>query len=133
MTSLPAGRVGLKQRGKIKPGYYADLVVFDPEKIIDKATFTEPHQYPEGIHYVFINGTLAIDKGKFLNQRPGQVLRRSHHSHSTVYPGEKWQKWKTPEAAGWSNTKIDEAKKYADSLKTEAVMVVLDGKILTEW
>ncbi len=133
MTSLPAARVGLKQRGKIKPGYYADLVVFDPEKIIDKATFTEPHQYPEGIHYVFINGTLAIDKGKFLNQRPGQVLRRSHHSHSTVYPGEKWQKWKTPEAAGWSNTKIDEAKKYADSLKTAAVMVVLDGKILTEW
>ena len=63
MTSLPAARVGLAQRGQVKPGWFADLVVFDPETVIDKATFEKPHQYPEGIHHVFINGMAAIAGG----------------------------------------------------------------------
>jgi CubicO group peptidase (beta-lactamase class C family) len=133
MTSLPAMRVGLKQRGQIKPGHYADLVVFDPKKIIDKATFTDPHQYPEGIHYVFINGTAAIAKGKFLNQRAGEVLRRSNHSHSSVFPGEQWEKWVKPEAAGWTTAGLKKAKDYTQSLKTSAVMIVQGGKVVDEW
>ena len=133
MTSLPAMRVGLKQRGQIKPGHYADLVVFDPKKIIDKATFTDPHQYPEGLHYVFINGTAAIAKGKFLNQRAGEVLRRSNHSHSSVFPGEQWEKWVKPEAAGWTTAGLKKAKDYTQSLKTSAVMIVQGGKVVDEW
>ena len=133
MTFLPAARVGLKQRGQIKSGYYADLVVFDPKKIIDKATFTDPHQYPEGIHYVFINGTAAIAKGKFLNQRTGQVLRRANHSHSIVFPGEQWEKWIKPEAAGWTTAGLKKAQEYTEFLKTSAVIIVQGGKVVDEW
>ncbi|MDP6903431.1 MAG: amidohydrolase family protein [Verrucomicrobiota bacterium] len=133
MTSLPAMRVGLKQRGQIKPGHYADLVIFDPKKIIDKATFTDPHQYPEGIHYVFINGIAAIAKGKFLNQRTGEVLRRSSHSHSSVFPGQQWEKWVKPEEAGWTTDGLKKAKDYTQSLKTSAVMIVQGGKVVDEW
>ena len=133
MTSLPAMRVGLKQRGQIKPGHYADLVIFDPKKIIDKATFTDPHQYPEGIHYVLINGIAAIAKGKFLNQRTGEVLRRSSHSHSSVFPGQQWEKWVKPEEAGWTTGGLKKAKDYTQSLKTSAVMIVQGGKVVDEW
>lgn len=77
MTSLPAQRIGLSDRGILKVGAYADLVIFDPNTIIDKATFTEPHQYPEGIHYVLINGKMAIKNGEFHDVRNGKVLRKS--------------------------------------------------------
>ena len=76
MTGLPAMRMGLKDRGVIKEGYKADLVVFDPATIIDKATFTEPHQYPEGISHVFVNGKITVNKGKYEDVRAGVVLRR---------------------------------------------------------
>jgi N-acyl-D-aspartate/D-glutamate deacylase len=54
----------------------ADLVVFDPATVRDRATFTEPHQYPEGIPYVIVNGTVTVDDGAFIDARPGMVLRR---------------------------------------------------------
>jgi N-acyl-D-amino-acid deacylase len=74
MTSLPAQIMGLKDRGTIRTGYWADLVIFDPATIADKATFTDPHQYPAGIPYVFVNGVAVVDNGKFTQTTPGRVL-----------------------------------------------------------
>ncbi len=75
MTSLPANRVGLKERGLLKTGFYADVVVFDPATIIDKATFENPHQYSEGISVVLVNGQAVYEGGKFTGNLPGKVLR----------------------------------------------------------
>lgn len=77
MTSLPAKRLGLMERGLIKVGNYADITVFDPQTIKDVATFEDPHRYPTGIEYVIINGKLAVDGGVFQNVLEGRVLRRS--------------------------------------------------------
>lgn len=74
MTSLTAQIMGLKDRGQIREGYAADLVLFDLSRIQDKATFTQPHQYPEGIPYVFVNGVAVVDNGKFTDATPGKVL-----------------------------------------------------------
>lgn len=76
MTSLPANKIGLKNRGIIKEGYWADIVIFNPDKIKDKATFENPHQYPEGIYYVIVNGQLAVDNGKITGLKPGKILKR---------------------------------------------------------
>jgi dihydroorotase/N-acyl-D-amino-acid deacylase len=76
MTSMPARRLGLSDRGFITAGALADVVVFDAERVADRATFTEPHQYPAGIDFVVVNGTIAVDGGRFLDLRPGRVLRR---------------------------------------------------------
>jgi len=76
MSSLPAGRMGLKDRGRVAEGTWADLVVFDPATVADKATFQNPHQYPEGIPYVIVNGVPVVDSGKWSGAGPGQVLRR---------------------------------------------------------
>jgi N-acyl-D-amino-acid deacylase len=73
MTSLPAQIMRLPDRGSIRPGYWADLVVFD-ETIEDTATFTQPHQYPKGIPYVFVNGVAVVDDGKFTRALPGKVI-----------------------------------------------------------
>ncbi len=75
MTSLPANRVGLRDRGVLKPGMFADVVVFDPNSVRDKATFEDPHQYSEGIEYVFVNGTAVWENGKFLGNFPGRAIR----------------------------------------------------------
>jgi N-acyl-D-amino-acid deacylase len=77
MSSLPAQRLGLQDRGLIKEGMYADIVVFKPDIVQEKATFTDPHQYPEGIEYVIVNGTVIIEKGKHTGALPGRVLRKS--------------------------------------------------------
>jgi N-acyl-D-amino-acid deacylase len=74
MTSLAAQIMGLKDRGLIREGYWADLVIFDLATIADKATFTEPHQYPEGIPFVFVNGVAVVDGGKLTRATPGKVL-----------------------------------------------------------
>lgn len=76
MTMMPADRLGLKERGRIKENTFADVVVFNPETVADKSTFQNPHQYPEGIDFVFVNGTLAVDGGKFIDARSGVVLRK---------------------------------------------------------
>ena len=76
MTSLPADRLELTERGRITEGAIADLVIFDPSSVADRATFQEPHQYPVGIPFVIVNGVVTIDAGEFLDLRPGKVLRR---------------------------------------------------------
>jgi dihydroorotase/N-acyl-D-amino-acid deacylase len=75
MTSLPAERMGLSDRGQIKVGYRADLTIFDPQTIREVATFTDPHHYPEGIVHVLVNGQWAIRDGALVNGKAGKVLR----------------------------------------------------------
>ena len=75
MTSLPAQRLGIKNRGILKTGFYADLVLFDPATVTDKATFENPHQYSEGISLVLVNGMPVWENGKFTGNLPGRVLR----------------------------------------------------------
>ena len=77
MTSLPANRLRLIDRGRISPGMAADIVIFDPNRIQDNATFTDPLVYSEGIDYSIINGVLVIDDGKYNDSRPGRLLRSS--------------------------------------------------------
>ncbi|HXR99062.1 MAG TPA: D-aminoacylase, partial [Pyrinomonadaceae bacterium] len=75
MTGAPAARVGLKERGSIKEGMFADITIFDPSKVIDRATFESPNQYPIGIDYVIVNGKLSVDKGQRTSVLSGRVLR----------------------------------------------------------
>jgi len=75
MTGFPAERFNLKERGLVKPGYLADLVLFDYEKIQDKATWSDPHHYPEGLPYVLVNGKLVVDEERITGQLPGKILR----------------------------------------------------------
>ena len=74
MTSLPASRFGLKDRGTIKEGAHADLVLFDPATICDAATFDNPMQPATGIHFVWVNGEPVWAAGKSTGNRPGTVL-----------------------------------------------------------
>lgn len=76
MASFPAQRLGLMDRGVLRPGAWADVVVFDLERIRDRATNLYPHQYPEGIDYVFVNGILVVDGEQHTNALPGKVLRQ---------------------------------------------------------
>lgn len=73
-TGLPAEALGFKDRGLVKQGYAADVVVFDPARIADKATYTEPHQYAEGVSYVLVNGKLEVENGKFTGILAGKPL-----------------------------------------------------------
>jgi N-acyl-D-amino-acid deacylase len=75
MTSLPARKHRLRQRGEIRPGYFADLCLFDPETVVDRATYEEPRQYPEGIPYVIVNGALVVDGGAHTGAHAGRLLR----------------------------------------------------------
>jgi len=75
MTSMNAAKIGIKERGLLKEGYWADITVFDPKTVADRATFEKPHQYPVGIPYVIINGQMVIDGDKHTGAVPGQVLR----------------------------------------------------------
>jgi len=77
MTSLPARKHRLAGRGVLELGAYADIVVFDPERIADIATYTEPRQYPAGIEYVVVNGQVAVDAGSQTDVRAGRMLRRA--------------------------------------------------------
>ena len=74
MTSLPAENLGLDRRGRIREGFFADLVVFDPETIADRATFTDPHQYSVGVRDVVVNGRIALRDGEFAGELPGRAL-----------------------------------------------------------
>jgi N-acyl-D-amino-acid deacylase len=75
MTSLPANTFRLANRGQLHEGFWADLVVFDPKTVSDRATFTEPHQYPVGVEYVLVNGAAVFEKGRMTSERPGRALR----------------------------------------------------------
>jgi dihydroorotase/N-acyl-D-amino-acid deacylase len=75
MTSLAAQRVGLTERGLLRPGMYADITVFDPNTIIDNSTFEQPQQLATGVSYVFVNGVAVVDDGKVTSALPGRALR----------------------------------------------------------
>jgi N-acyl-D-amino-acid deacylase len=74
MTSLPASRFGLEKRGLLKAGWRADVTVFDPKAVADRATFERPREYPAGIEYVLVNGAVVIERGEHTGKRPGKVL-----------------------------------------------------------
>jgi N-acyl-D-amino-acid deacylase len=74
MTALPATRFGLEQRGLLQTGYIADITIFDPATIVDRATFERPQEYPEGIEFVLVNGELVVEDGEHTGKRPGRVL-----------------------------------------------------------
>ena len=76
MTDLPAQTIGLKDRGRLKAGQAADLVVFDPARIRDTATYAEPLSYPHGIHFVIVNGGLLLEDGELYPLSPGRILRK---------------------------------------------------------
>jgi len=75
MTSLPARTFNLSDRGLVRAGMAADLVVFDPARVQDQATYAKPHQYSQGFDYVLVNGKVVVDEGKLTNTRAGQTLR----------------------------------------------------------
>jgi len=77
MTGLSARRFGLHNQGSIEVGKYADLCIFDPQTILDSATFEQPTRPAIGIHYVFVNGQIALEKGVPTAVRAGRVLRRN--------------------------------------------------------
>jgi N-acyl-D-amino-acid deacylase len=74
MTSLPAQTFGFRDRGLIREGFAADLVIFDAQKVVDQATFKNPHQYAAGIHYVLVNGKMVVSEGKHTGARSGKIL-----------------------------------------------------------
>ena len=75
LTSLPADNLKLDRRGGVEKGYYADIVIFDPATIIDRATFEKPHQYATGMIHVFVNGTQVLKDGQHTGAKPGRVVR----------------------------------------------------------
>ena len=75
MTGVPAERLGLRERGLLREGYFADVTVFDPATVADRATFAQPHQAAAGIRYVLVNGRLTLDDGRPTAERPGRGLR----------------------------------------------------------
>jgi N-acyl-D-amino-acid deacylase len=75
MTSMPADKLRFSDRGRLIEGKAADVVIFDYDTIQDKATFTEPHQYPVGIPYVIVNGELVINNGEHTGAMPGKVIK----------------------------------------------------------
>ena len=75
MTGLPAGNLSLTNRGLIREGYFADITIFDPRTVIDRATFEEPNQYPVGINFVIVNGQIEVDNGQRTPALAGRVLR----------------------------------------------------------
>jgi dihydroorotase/N-acyl-D-amino-acid deacylase len=82
MTSLPADRLGLRERGQIRAGFFADIVVLDPQTVIDRATYDRPHQLSVGIRDVFVNGTAVVSDGVVTGAKPGRAVR-----------GAGWVKW----------------------------------------
>jgi N-acyl-D-amino-acid deacylase len=82
LTSLPAANLSLRQRGSLKPGYYADVVLFDPATIQDHANYAKPHQLSTGISEVFVNGVQVLKDGKHTGAKPGRFVR-----------GPGWTRW----------------------------------------
>ncbi len=78
MTSAAANRIGLTDRGQLRTGWWADVVVFDPLTVIDRATFADPHQFPAGIEHVLVNGQVVVSNGQHTGKTPGKVLRSKH-------------------------------------------------------
>ncbi len=75
LTGLPASNLKIKERGLLEEGYFADVVIFDPETIEDMATFSDPHQFANGVIHVFVNGVQVLREGDHTNEFPGVVVR----------------------------------------------------------
>ena len=75
MTSLPAANLKLERRGKLQQGYFADVVLFNPDSIIDRATYEAPHQYSVGVKHVFVNGVQVLNNGSHTRATPGRIIR----------------------------------------------------------
>jgi N-acyl-D-amino-acid deacylase len=84
LTSLPAENLKLRRRGMLRPGYHADVAVFDPARVQDHATFEKPHQYSTGMVHVFVNGVQVLRDGEHTGATPGRVVR-----------GPGWRGWGT--------------------------------------
>jgi N-acyl-D-aspartate/D-glutamate deacylase len=78
MTGVAARALGLRDRGLLRPGAWADVAVFDPARITDRSTYADPHRYATGVSTVVVNGELVIDGGDHIGAVPGRVLRRTH-------------------------------------------------------
>jgi len=87
LSNLPAKNLKIKKRGELKVGNYADIVIFDPSKIKDNATFEKPHQYAEGMIHVFVNGVQVLKDGEHTGAKPGRFVKGPGYSHpQTPYP-----------------------------------------------
>ena len=86
MSRMPADRIGLSDRGRIAVGSFADIAVLDPGSVIDRATFSNPHQMSEGVHHVFVNGQAALLNGEMTGKRPGRVLRQGTAKYGLGLP-----------------------------------------------
>ena len=75
MTGFTSKIFSIKDRGIIAKGYFADITIFDPDKVIDTAEFSDPFKKPEGIHYVFVNGVPVVFEGSATGALPGKILR----------------------------------------------------------
>jgi len=76
MTSAPAARLGVKDRGLLRDGLLADVVIFNPATVASNATYDQPRRFPTGIDYVIVNGTIVVDEGEHTGALPGRVVRR---------------------------------------------------------
>jgi N-acyl-D-aspartate/D-glutamate deacylase len=74
MTSMNADKIGIKDRGRLREGMWADVTIFDQDRVIDRATFENPHQYPVGIECVIVNGVVTVDHGRHTGALAGRVL-----------------------------------------------------------
>jgi N-acyl-D-aspartate/D-glutamate deacylase len=83
MTSLNAAKLGLRDRGLLLPGSFADITIFDPNRVIDRSTYEDPFQYAEGIEYVIVNGRFVLDQGTQTGARPGRALRHVSQREET--------------------------------------------------
>ena len=75
LTSFPAATLRMRERGQLAPGYFADIVIFDPKTIADHATYEQPHQYATGVQDVWVNGIQVLKNGEHTGQKPGRVVR----------------------------------------------------------
>ena len=86
MSSAVATRLSIADRGVLKEGFYADIVIFDPETIIDHATFEDPHQVSEGVRDVFVNGVAVVKDGEHTGAKPGMIVRGPGYQASDERP-----------------------------------------------
>ena len=126
LTSLPAHNLGIRGRGQLQPGYFADLAVFAPTEVKDLATFEQPHQLAVGMRHVFVNGEAVLLDGKHTGAKPGQVVRgpgyrrnidrtpitmsergRAVHSRTYVFDGHNDLPWQMRKQAGMSFDRMD--------------------------
>ncbi len=132
LTGLPARNLGLKRRGLLKPGYFADVVVFDPSGVEDRATYENPHVYSTGVRDVLVNGTPVLRDGEHTGARPGRVVHgpgrkqqregdvvvsdraREVHAAGFVFDGHNDLPWQIREKASRSFEKLDIARRQPE-------------------